>query len=1531
MIRFIRLATFLLAVFILASNQLSAQVPIGLPPFGSFSGGPDVINNANLNVHWEVPVVSKYGRGLGFHYSLSNDTSVWYPSVVNGTNTWTPVSNNGTNTWGWRALTEAALGFVSYSTSTFGCRDQYGELTQGLRYTNWVYHDPAGTLHPYTGMILDDGNTPCRETRQGLPYTPTFYATMAAPDGSGFTLDANTSGGAPDPSTTSLYDRSGDVITPMDLQTGSGGATETDPTRNTVLTGGGTTFTDSLGDTELTISGNAPNPTIFAYLNPSGGTSNVTVNYTLKTVETNFGCSGVTEFGATQRMTQYLISSIGLPDGTSYSISYEPTYNPNFSGAVTGRIQSITLPTGGTITNNYNGPNHGVVCSDGSASGFTRQTLDGTWTYTRTLVTGSQWTTTITSPSPANNKVILNFQGLHETSRQVKQSGSTLLSTIYTCYSASAGTAPPTPPCDTTSVSPTIARRAVTVATNNGLQAKTETFYNAYGLPYIVDEYAYGNGSVGSLQRETMTCYANFGDLYIEDHPSNVMVYSATGNPTNCTGTTGLVAQASYTYNMTYGTPLTESHSTGGTPATISRSFSYSTSGVEQSQTDYNGITTSYTNFACNGAFPGTTNLPISLSTSASWNCNVGLPNSVSDVNGNATTFGYDNMVRLTSTSFPDGGSVSTTYTSATLRDIYTAITGSLTRHDQVGLDGLGRVTSNILVNDPDGQTDVNTTYGYDSTGQTVLAGNPYRTSSTGGDTYQYDALNRVNQVTHADSSVATITYGGGTAQSCAASTYGYGYSIVYTDEVGKKHQTFTDALGRIIETDEPDSNDNPTVYTCYKYDLLNDLTEVDQGSLTRKYTYDKLGRLTSAQTPEAQNNTRYLYYTTSGATLCSGDPTAVCRRTDERGVTTTYTYDALNRLTGISYSNGDASAGYAYDQASYNGLSISNGKGRRTGMADASGRTAWSYDKMGRVWAEERTIGSFTNTLDYTYNLDGSLSTVTYPSGRMITYTPSAVGRPLSAQDLVNNINYATSATYAPQGALATANYGSNIAFSAGYNNRLWPNNLQGATLSPSATIFQLQPAYNTNGTVSGVTHPLNISRTESFGYDNLNRIIWAQSGVTSGQYCWAQSFTYDRYGNLEMSNTATGQGCASLYGTTLPSNGYNQLGQPYSYDAAGNMTADGTYSYTWNGEGLLKSAGSVNYTHDGDGKRVEKSSGTYYWFSPSGAVLAETNSSGALLNEYIYFSGGRAARRDSSGNVYYYVGDHLGTARLITNASGTVCYDADYAPFGQEIAFTNTCSQNYKFTGMERDAETANDHTWYRGYEWNIGRWMSPDPLAGDVTDPQSLNRYTYVLNNPTRLIDPLGLDFTISVTVWAPLPVAIPVWAPSPEWGIGGGGGHFAPLLDGGGGGGWVSNTITVASNDAQKKQDCLNQYNNSAIGKGIQFLSLYNLATNFTSLKTWAEWTVLPAAKAGAIGVLNSVSSTIGGTEFWSITSGASAPAAVVTAPVASAISAAEPVVAVAAPIAIVGASAIDMNMNAVCSGQPVSMQAAFGYF
>src|SRR5207244_282063 len=142
--------------------------------------------------------------------------------------------------------------------------------------------------------------------------------------------------------------------------------------------------------------------------------------------------------------------------------------------------------------------------------------------------------------------------------------------------------------------------------------------------------------------------------------------------------------------------------------------------------------------------------------------------------------------------------------------------------------------------------------------------------------------------------------------------------------------------------------------------------------------------------------------------------------------------------------------------------------------------------------------------------------------------------------------------------------------------------------------------------------------------------------------------------------------------------------------------------------------------------------------------APIAETDLSGNITNEYMFFYGARIARRDSSGNVFYYHADHLSTARVVTNATGVTQQESDYYPFGGELVITAGSGNTYKFTGHERDSETGLDHTHFRKYSSNLGRWHSPDPWDGScrAEDPQTWNRYAYVLGDPINVIDTTGL---------------------------------------------------------------------------------------------------------------------------------------------------------------------------------------------
>ncbi len=180
--------------------------------------------------------------------------------------------------------------------------------------------------------------------------------------------------------------------------------------------------------------------------------------------------------------------------------------------------------------------------------------------------------------------------------------------------------------------------------------------------------------------------------------------------------------------------------------------------------------------------------------------------------------------------------------------------------------------------------------------------------------------------------------------------------------------------------------------------------------------------------------------------------------------------------------------------------------------------------------------------------------------------------------------------------------------------------------------------------------------------------------------------------------------------------------------------------------------------YSYDADGMRMEKaagSSGTMYWAGPSG-TLTETDLTGAINEEYIYFNGERVARVDRpSGTVHYYFSNNLGSASVIASSSGAPQAQYFYYPYGGLQSSTGSDTNHYKFTGKERDAESSLDYFSARYYASTMGRFMQPD-LDSDVDDPgpipyaefrdpQTLNLYSYVRNNPLNRIDPDGHKMT------------------------------------------------------------------------------------------------------------------------------------------------------------------------------------------
>jgi RHS repeat-associated protein len=146
---------------------------------------------------------------------------------------------------------------------------------------------------------------------------------------------------------------------------------------------------------------------------------------------------------------------------------------------------------------------------------------------------------------------------------------------------------------------------------------------------------------------------------------------------------------------------------------------------------------------------------------------------------------------------------------------------------------------------------------------------------------------------------------------------------------------------------------------------------------------------------------------------------------------------------------------------------------------------------------------------------------------------------------------------------------------------------------------------------------------------------------------------------------------------------------------------------------------------------------------------IVGESDLSGNLTDEYVFFDGERVARKSTNG-VFYYFSDHLKTASVITDSAGNIKSESDFYPWGGELQFVNNDSNHYKFTGKERDSETQLDYFGARYYSNGLGRWVSADwsatPIAvpyADFHDPQSLNLYGFVGGNPASKADPDGHD--------------------------------------------------------------------------------------------------------------------------------------------------------------------------------------------
>jgi RHS repeat-associated protein len=799
------------------------------------------------------------------------------------------------------------------------------------------------------------------------------------------------------------------------------------------------------------------------------------------------------------------------------------------------------------------------------------------------------------------------------------------------------------------------------------------------------------------------------------------------------------------------------------------------------------------------------------MSSSAAYDFNTGLIRTSTDENSQTSTVHYfAQTLRYYMTVSPDGGYSAIDYDDRLFADPDSSHMHSLTMQTvgtSIGSPGTAMHTYNFY--DGRGATvrhyedytaadsgNATTDIEYDEMGRVKRVGTPYY--ATNGlsssinpsglwTTNSYDELGRVKQVTLTDGTTVQTTYAG--------------TITTVTDQAGKQRRQKLDALGRVVRVDEPDANgslgtvSSPTQPTTYEYDKLDNLIHIQQAGPNsntqhRYFKYDSLSRLTY----ERQVEMAAPYSTTdyvAGNNLWSkkveyDSQGLVTDAYDARQVHTHISYDGLNRVTGITYT-GETSptqtpaVTYTYDQAHTGFYNID----RLTSVSTASTSNApatiqaYDYDIMGRVKSHSQTVGSNVYSTSYSYNVAGWLTSETYPSGKVVSYSYDEDARLSTVKDTTNQQspkNYISSLSYAAHGGMSSATLGNGAIEDIGYNNRLQPASI---TLTKSSTVLQKYEykygqVNQSDGTVDETKNNGQIARIEGyigstrqwqqrFSYDAIGRLSTAGEyrGDTSA-LTYQANYSYDRWGNRYQKQAENSQSLSYVaVEDTDITKSTNQLASNTTYDYAGNVTADGKFrglQYHYDANGRMwwsantDNTGEATAVYDALGQRVQTT------FNGNTKTLVY-DVFGRMVAEY------DSQAQSGTGGVKYLMADLQGSARVVTDGSGAVVARHDYQPFGGEVGATiglRTTGQKYdvsdstrqKYALTERDA-TGLDHTDWRKYDNSAGRWTSPDPYNGSmaVDDPQSFNRYSYTQNDPVNFVDPSGLAWIVpdATTGW------------------------------------------------------------------------------------------------------------------------------------------------------------------------------------
>ncbi|WP_250633078.1 hypothetical protein [Pinirhizobacter soli] len=731
-----------------------------------------------------------------------------------------------------------------------------------------------------------------------------------------------------------------------------------------------------------------------------------------------------------------------------------------------------------------------------------------------------------------------------------------------------------------------------TVITQDGSTfTRSTSAFDVYGRPTVTSR---SSNVAGQASITETTSYLNDTALWVLGLPQEV--------DNNSTGE----VESQNTYNAS--TDTLASRSAFGQPL---MSYGWNAAGQLASFTDPLNHTTTLGNYK--RGIPQSIGFPDSTSESLVVD-DFGQISSITNQAGNSTSYLYDAIGRIAEIDYPTGDSVAWAKQTFTYSFETWVSHGIAANHWLRGVtqgpkvaytyfDALMRPIELLTRRSSDGGTPKTSRTDYDFHGnktfQSYLTeGDQALSALTAGITTNFDALSRVTSTVQ-PSELGNLT---------STTNYLSGARKQSIDPKGNStttnYQVFDEpSYDNVIQVSAPEG-----VTQTITRDLYGNPLSISQGGITKSMVYDSFHRLCRTTEPEsgsevmAYDAANNLAWSASGQAITGTD----CGQTQvATAAQTVRGYDAMNRVTSITYPAGTAATAMSYTLT---------GKP----LTATSGAVSWNYgyNKLDLLTAEGLSVDGYTWALGYGYDVNGVLASTVYPDGKAVTYSPDFLGRPTTAG------SYAAGATYYPDGDLQGFTFGSGAAYTATENSRNLLANFSYGTSGAVAVSEDL--AYDGNANITQVSDLTNSGqRNKTLGYDGLNRLTSANASNLWG----TESYTYDTLNNIQtlttagVTNTYNYDASNRLASVTSGASTVSSFG----YDARGNVTLRNSVPMVFDeANRLTQITGLDTYTYDAQGRRVKKAPATgtptYYAYNQAGQLMWQYDLATTNGTDYIY-----------------------------------------------------------------------------------------------------------------------------------------------------------------------------------------------------------------------------------------------------------------------------------------------------------------------